>query len=135
MPSVTDFRKVARQHLKDARALHKAKRYKGAAYLCGYAVEVALKVRIAKTLRWLTYPDSDGHKAKYRSFIRHDLEALLELSGQESKIRSSASLTSHWSHISKWDPEMRYVLPPPHITRASVKDMIESADELLRVLL
>src|SRR5215510_13656668 len=36
MPSFADFRKVSRQHLKDGRVLFKGKRYKGAAYLCGY---------------------------------------------------------------------------------------------------
>jgi hypothetical protein len=120
MPSLVDFRKVSRQHLRDARVLFKAKRYNGATYLCGYAVEIALKVRIAKTLGWATYPDSEGSKGKYRSFIRHDLEVLLELSGRESKVRSSPALTAHWSHVSKWDPEMRYVLPAPQITKASV---------------
>lgn len=135
MPLLADFRKVSRHHLKDARALFKANRLKGATYLCGYAVEIALKVRIARTLRWSNYPDNEGTRGKYRSFISHDLEVLLELSGQQDKIRSTPLLASHWSHVCIWKPEMRYLLPAQTLTKASVKDMLQSAEVLMRVFL
>src|SRR5437660_12799334 len=38
-----DLRAIARARLRDAQALLRAKRFDGAFYLCGYAVELALK--------------------------------------------------------------------------------------------
>lgn len=52
MPTRSDLRKLARGRLLDAVTLLKAKRYHGAFYLCGYAVEYALKARICATMRW-----------------------------------------------------------------------------------
>jgi hypothetical protein len=77
--------------------LFRGRRYKGAAYLCGYAVEVALKVRIARTLRWLSYPDNAGKDGKYRSFMCHDLDILLELSGKETRrhLTNAGAESSH----------------------------------------
>lgn len=48
--------KIAEARLKDAEVLFHSKRYDGAIYLCGYAVEVALKARICSTLHWYGYP-------------------------------------------------------------------------------
>lgn len=52
------LRQVARQRLKDARTLLEGKRYDCAAYMCGYVVELALKARICRTLRWEGYPET-----------------------------------------------------------------------------
>ena len=46
-----ELRKIAKARLKDAEALLAAHRYDGAIYLCGYAVELALKARICQTLK------------------------------------------------------------------------------------
>lgn len=134
MPTVVGFRKLARQHLRDARALHKMKRYEGAAYLCGYAVEIALKVRTCKSLGWKDFPDKD-HGGRYRSFMIHDLESLLILSGRDDKIRSTPGLAADWSHVKGWNPEMRYELRSGAATAGSVEDMLDATERLLRVLL
>lgn len=47
----SDLTSTARAHLADARLLARNGRYDGAVYVCGYAVEIALKARICRTLK------------------------------------------------------------------------------------
>jgi hypothetical protein len=47
---VAELDKLAKARLDDARALLAANRFDGATYLCGYAVELALKARNAGCL-------------------------------------------------------------------------------------
>ena len=54
----TDLRKLARTRLGDAQKLFESKRYDGAIYLAGYAIELALKARICQTLEWPGFPES-----------------------------------------------------------------------------
>ena len=93
----------------DARALLSAGRNEGAIYLCGYAVELALKARICETLGWNRFPDTGREAADYRSFRTHDLKVLLRLSGQESRIMQD--LPDTWWAVSNWNPDLRYRIP------------------------
>jgi len=60
MIDVAELDKIAEARLDDARALLTASRYDGATYLCGYAVEVALKARVCRVLNWPTFPSTRG---------------------------------------------------------------------------
>jgi len=81
----SDLTKIARARLRDAEVLYRSQRYDGAIYLCGYAVEIALKAKICKTLSWLGYPSTGGEFQNYQSFRTHNLHVLLRLSGVEEK--------------------------------------------------
>ena len=48
MIPVAELDNIARARLEDAKTLLAASRFDGATYLCGYAVEVALKARTAQ---------------------------------------------------------------------------------------
>jgi hypothetical protein len=99
--------KIKRARLKDAHILYENRQYDGAVYICGYAVEIALKARICKTLKWIDgYPDTKGEFEHYTSFKTHDLDTLLRMSGIEEKIKSAHF--SEWSAVAKWNPEARY---------------------------
>ena len=52
MLTVAELRAVSAARLDDAQSLFNAERYDGVVYLCGYAVELALKARICETLNW-----------------------------------------------------------------------------------
>ncbi len=56
MISVATLRALSAARLEDARALLAAGQNEGAIYLCGYAVELALKARICETLDWTRFP-------------------------------------------------------------------------------
>lgn len=65
MIATADIRKIARGRLKDARILLDGKRFDGALYLCGYAVELALEARICRTLKWDGYPETRSEFQEY----------------------------------------------------------------------
>jgi HEPN domain len=127
----SDLIKIARARLRDAEVLYRSRRYDGAIYLCGYAVEIALKVRICRTLSWPGYPSTGGEFQNYQSFRTHNLHVLLRLSGVEERIKTT--LMTEWSAVAAWDPEARYQ-QVGSATRQAAELMITSARVLLRVL-
>jgi hypothetical protein len=131
--SVGDLSSIARARLDDAKGLLSLGRYDGAAYLCGYAVEMALKARIVKTLKWTDgFPEGAGDFGGLQSFKTHNLAMLLHLSGWKAKIRTKFAV--EWSNVSQWDPESRYQRPGA-VTPVQVRSMIESSNRLLKALL
>jgi HEPN domain-containing protein len=135
MIPVSDLRKIARARLRDSEVLAKARRYDGGLYLCGYAVEIALKARICRTLKWVAFPDSDAEFRGLTSLKTHSLDLLLRLSGVEGKIKRG--FFAEWSTVAKWDPASRYRLSRStgvSAKRADLQLMIASAKKLLKEL-
>jgi HEPN domain-containing protein len=126
--NVDDLKGVARAKLKDAQLLYNARRYDSATYLCGYAVEAALKHRICRTHGWSEYYFKDA----YRSFATHDLQVLLRLSGAELKVQSR--FHAEWSEVTRWTVEQRYD-PVGTAQEGTARQMIAAARILLKVLI
>lgn len=123
--------KIARARLKDAQVLVTARRYDGAIYLCGYAVELGLKARICRTLKWQGYPSTSGEFRGYQSFRTHDLDVLLHLTGREQHIKTN--FLTEWSAVAQWNPEARYQ-PIGNTTNSDAQLMISAAATLLKQL-
>lgn len=104
--ATTDLRGIAQARLDDADALLQANRCDGSVYLCGYAVEIALKAKICDCLKWPGYPDSTSEFKSYTSFRTHNLDVLLHLSGVEVLVKTQ--YMAEWSTVVQWDPEARY---------------------------
>jgi len=68
-------------------------RLEGSAYLSGYVVELALKARICRTLKWRGFPEKRNEFEGLQTFKTHDLDVLLSLSGRESWPRSGLRRT------------------------------------------
>ena len=118
--------------MNDAQILLKAGRFDGAVYVCGYAVELALKARICKTLGWAGFPETSREFEDYRSFRTHDLEVLLTLTSIEDLITTRYG--GYWSSVTFWNPELRY----SRVGYASVPvaaAMIRAAQVLMRYLM
>ncbi len=130
MLSRNELRLIARTRLRDAEVLFRGKRYQGAVYLCGYAVELILKRRICITLRWPGFPSTNAEFRDLQSFKTHNFNVLIRLSG---RMAVTTSHVSEWSVVSNWDPELRYKLPNT-VTRADARAMIEATRKLMRVL-
>jgi len=129
---VDRLEQLARMRLADAEALGAANQLDGAFYLCGYAVELALKARICKTLKWSGYPETAKELKIFRAFQSHHLDMLLSLTGCEGEIRDGA--LPQWSVITKrWSPEMRY--EAPSVTSEELSDAIAAATDLVGRLL
>lgn len=131
MVSILELRKIARGRLKDAEVLLNAKRYDGAIYLCGYAIETALKARICRTLKWPGYPSTRKEFEGYQSFRTHDLDILLHLSGTEGKIKTRHF--AEWSIVATWDSNVRY-RPIGSASSQDAADMIKSTMAILGAL-
>lgn len=76
-PTGSELQQLSDSRLREAKALLANELYDGAAYLAGYALELALKARICKLL------DSDYPQGRdeFRSFMTHDFETLTRLAG------------------------------------------------------
>src|SRR5882757_3044767 len=103
-----DLQKMAEERVADAAALLDAGRFQAAYYLCGYAVECALKACIAKQVREFDFPD---RKVVNDSYV-HDLGKLLNVSGlvpmyQEEMGRSDV-FTENWTTVRDWSEASRY---------------------------
>ncbi len=131
MISVAELDRIAQARLEDAKALLQAGRYDGATYLCGYAVEVALKAQICRTLNWPDFPSTSGEFQAYKSFQTHELDVLLRLSGQEARIKQQHFTL--WSEVVRWKAESRYNTIGT-ATGSKADAMIQAAEALLRIL-
>jgi len=129
MITTDELIKIAEARLKDAETLLANQRYDGAIYLCGYAVELALKARICKTLNWPGYPSTRKEFTNYASFKTHDLDVLLHLSGRESNIK--LNFLTEWSVVAQWDPSTRYQ-PVGTADASDTRLMISATKVLLR---
>jgi len=97
---------IAAARLEDAQILLANSRHDGARYICGYALELALKARICGTLGWAEYPATRKEFENLTSFKTHNLDILLRLSGREHHVK--ANFFFEWSIINAWNPESRY---------------------------
>ncbi len=121
---------LSADRLVDAKILYSHERFEGAVYLCGYAVEFALKSKICQLMKWSEYPSSELTEKQSRKYKVHDLEKLLLLSGEESRVKNV--MPAEWSVLTGWDPGMRYSSMKP--TDSSTDMMIKSAEKFLKGL-
>jgi len=131
MLTIAELQGITRARLEDAEVLFQSGRHDGAAYLCGYAVEMALKARICETLHWAGYPSTSSEFRDYQTFRTHNLDVLLRLSGVENEILTDA--LAEWSSVAYWDPEIRYN-PVGSVSEAAARSMINATTLLLERL-
>jgi hypothetical protein len=105
-----DLRRLSRIRLKEARALLKARCFDGAYYLCGYAVECALKACIAKNTKRHDFPD----KKLVNDSYSHNLTALVVVAGLNAlllqEMNQDPAFAFNWTTLKDWSEERRYRL-------------------------
>ncbi|XOA43036.1 MAG: HEPN domain-containing protein [Candidatus Nealsonbacteria bacterium] len=131
MISYKELQKKAMARLKDANVLKDERRYEGAAYLCGYAVELALKAIICKDLSLSGIPSTAAEFNRIRSIKTHNLENLLGITPQKIREDIKLNYLSEWSTvINNWEPEMRYNII--RIGKTKTENIIDSTKKMLR---
>lgn len=104
----SDLQRLALTRVEEARILLENKMYNGAYYLCGYAIECALKACIAKKTQRFEFPDRE----KVNSSYVHDLEKLLgvaELKLVKDKVaKKDPEFERNWSTVKDWSEKSRY---------------------------
>jgi len=140
MASKPDLRKLSKNRLEEAKILLKSGKYDGAKYLCGYAVEHALKLQICKNMNWDSYPPNNQGKEVFgdnlKSFKTHDPETLLLLSGKRKSVYNDSNALAAWDVLKEWDSEIRYEISPKTKieVRTETKAMVNAAEKILRFL-
>jgi hypothetical protein len=99
-----------------------------ASYLSGYAVEVALKARICRTLQWTEFPSTNAEFQGYKSFQTHELRVLLRLSGRESQIKES--YMRFWNVVETWSVDVRYNAVGS-VSPIAAASMVQAAEQIL----
>jgi HEPN domain-containing protein len=103
-----ELQALAETRLKDAQALFQSRRFDGAYYLAGYAVECALKACIAKRTKRHDFPDKDFAQ---KVFL-HDVARLLEIAGLAQRFeqgsRENPEFEDHWTTVRDWSERSRY---------------------------
>lgn len=99
---------LSRIRLQEAQILLHAGRWDGAYYLCGYAVECALKACIAKRVRRYDFPDRDLATQSYS----HNLSQLVRVAGLElllnAEVASNPAFAVNWLIVKGWSERSRY---------------------------
>lgn len=103
-----EFQNIARERLDDAQVLLRARRYSGAYYFAGYAVEYALKACIARQTKAEEFPPKDTNRSHYT----HDLATLIATAGLAADLRTeenrNARFRDNWALVRNWKAEARY---------------------------
>ena len=103
-----DLQELSQIRIKEAKALLDKGLYDGAYYLCGYAVECALKACIAKNVNQYDFPDK---KVVIDSYT-HDLVRLIKTAELDieldRKIASNSKFVANWKIAKDWSEDSRY---------------------------
>ena len=104
-----EFQELARVRLAEAKSLLDLGKWGGAYYLAGYAIELALKACIIKTLMATdAFPDKEFSKNCYT----HSIEKLVVLAklvdARKTAMDADPYLESNWSVAKDWSEEKRY---------------------------
>ena len=107
--SRAEFQQLALDRLDEAKALLDLGKWDGAYYLAGYAVELALKACIIKTLMATdAFPDKEFSKNCYTHSIEK-LVALAKLDGErKAATDADPALQTNWGLALGWSEEKRY---------------------------
>lgn len=129
-----ELQKIARSRLAEAKILRQRRRFDGAVYLCGYAIEIGFKCRIAdKITQWRGFPETDAEFSLTNKAKTHDLVVLRKLAELEDDFRNDATLAKAWSDIGTWTSDIRYK-PIGAATDVDADNVINAAEVILRHL-
>ena len=121
-----DFKRLAEQRVRDAEVLLAGRRYAAAYYLCGYAVECALKACIAKRTRRSEFPDRKTVNKRHT----HDLNVLVELAELEdtrvSRCKNDPAFKLSWQAVEDWSERDRYEYG---VTRRQAADLCDAVTD------
>lgn len=139
---------LAKQKLLDWKVLFRENYIDDAVYLCGYWIEIALKLCICKIFEFNDwFPENSTEFTTYsrqqratpleeviqdiKSIRNHNLNKLLFFSWLELKIKEK--YLEEWEIIIRWNEILRYKVN--HSTREEAEKFIKSTEKLLTFIL
>jgi HEPN domain-containing protein len=103
-----ELQRLAKERVAEAKILLAARKWSGAYYLVGYAVELALKACLAKRVKAEDFPD----KSIVPQWWTHSVEQLLTVADlkrdRDADSRSDSQLFANWETVKDWKETSRY---------------------------
>lgn len=127
-----EFQELALTRLEEAKALLDVGKWDGAYYLAGYAVELALKACIIRSLMATdSFPGKDFSKDCYTHDYRKLIAAGRLASEWESTMQADARFAANWATVKVWSEVMRYC----RIDEMESRELYDAIDESLHGVL
>lgn len=118
-----DYKKVTIERIQDAQVLFRGRRYAAAYYMAGYAIECAIKVKLAEQFKKHTVPTQKQVNEVYS----HDLEKLMGSAGLEANLKVDCqinpTLRRNWNIVKSWAVDTRYT---PRRSQTEARAMLEA---------
>ena len=127
-----EFQDLAETRLEEAKRLLDIGKWDGTYYLAGYAVELALKACIIKSMMTTdAFPAKDFSKdCETHAYLRLLRAARLEPEW-ELMCQAEKQFAANWAHVSEWSEAMRYF----RIEEAEARDFYDAVSEPLHGVL
>lgn len=123
----SDLEALSNIRLSEAKCLLSNGLFHGSYYLCGYAVECALKACIAKSFLQHEFPNK---KVVMESYT-HDLSQLLKIANLHQNLIAESSVDAalevNWTVVKDWSEQYRY---DNTISKAMAEQLIAAADDV-----
>jgi len=101
----SDFERLIDLRLQEAKLLLDGQQWDGAYYLCGYAVEYALKIRIiSQLIASNAFPERDVAT----NYFKHDLTGLRRLAKLHDEMDADTVASDWWTVVKDWNEQGRY---------------------------
>jgi HEPN domain-containing protein len=127
------FQQLAEARLVEARLLLAHGHSSGAYYLAGYAIECALKAKIAADFR----KDEIPELKRVQNIYTHDLSALLAMANLREQLDSEREtnprLYQGWTAIKDWSEKARYVVSTA-VDASAILDAVGGDEGMLQWL-
>lgn len=121
-----DLRSLAQERMDDAVVLLRNNRFSAAYYLCGYAVECALKACVARQTKECDFPPDPG---TVREIYVHDLTKLLKSAGLDNMLNNDLQndrhLQANWALAKDWSEKSRYQIR----TKQQANDLFDAVSD------
>lgn len=126
MTTQAHLKKLTQLRQDDATALFAAKRYSGAYYISGLAVECGIKVIIAHQFKGNRIPD----KTLVVQTYSHDLKKLIALAGlvnaRDNELNVNFAFFDYWNVVKDWNINCRY---NPIVSKIKARDMLQAIND------
>lgn len=127
-----ELQRLARERLREAKALLNSRCWSGAYYLAGYGVELGLKSCV---IRYLMATDQFPERRFSEQCWTHDVVQLLQLAGLQAALREAFAadpeLAKSWDIVKDWKETSRYNLTPKPKAEALYKAIADKKHGVL----
>jgi HEPN domain-containing protein len=134
MISSRELQKISKERIRDAKILFSKGSYDGSMYICGYAIELALKAVICKNLSLSGIPHTSEEFSIIAKLKTHNLEDLLKQTPGVISANIKSNYLADWSIVLQWNPEMRYAPIRGEKMKDQSDGAIRSAQRIVRYL-